>query len=425
MQNVIKTALCIVALCTFVEAKEADVPDVDHLALASMMVYDGKFDKAYAELEVAKNEDKNLDMSKYYTVKSVIAMREQNHALAITELQKAVEATKAKVYKAPEAPKEKRKHLFSVASEPEVKPVSTEPPFDGEKIRHEELQKLYSHLSQESYKAERYLDTIKYLDLQGAAGRDEAAEYMLRADCYWKANDKAAAVDVLSKGAKAFGSDQSLLKQKFYYYTELGLYQEAIVSAKAYMKRAAPNAKEYMALAQMLIAAGQREEAIALLEETKMLFPTEGQVNLLLGHLYMKNGMEFTTAGLFEEASYYEHKYVKEAAEVYRRVGLTPHALYLNSQITDKVEKLKQKIAIYVDREEYENIIGLIDALERYKMLDDDNIRYAVAYAYYMAKDYEEAEKQLKLITDDELFSKATIIRKNIEKCQNDSMECI
>ncbi|MHB0993465.1 MAG: tetratricopeptide repeat protein [Sulfurovum sp.] len=425
MQNVIKTALCIVALCTFVEAKETEVPDVDHLALASMMVYDGKFDKAYAELAEAKNTDKNLDMSKYYTIKSVIAMREQNHALAIDELKKAVEATKAKVYKAPEAPKEKRKHLFSVASEPEVKPVSTEPPFDGEKIRHEELQKLYSHLSQESYKAERYLDTIKYLDLQGAAGRDEAAEYMLRADCYWKANDKAAAVDILSKGAKAFGSDQSLLKQKFYYYTELGLYQEAIVSAKAYMKRAAPNAKEYMALAQMLIAAGQREEAITLLEETKMLFPTEGQVNLLLGHLYMKNGMEFTTAGLFEEASYYEHKYVKEAAEVYRRVGLTPHALYLNSQITDKVEKLKQKIAIYVDREEYENIIGLIDALERYKMLDDDNIRYAVAYAYYMAKDYEEAEKQLKLITDDELFSKATIIRKNIEKCQNDSMECI
>lgn len=425
MQNVLKITVCLVALYTFVGAKEAQVPDVDHLALASMMVYDGKFDKAYAELEEAKNTDKNLDMSKYYTIKSVIAMRQDNHAQAIEELKKAVVATKAKVYKAPEPIKEKRKHLFSLASEPKKVAVSNEPPYDGEKIRRQELQKLYSYLSQESYKAERYLDTIKYLDLQGETGRDEAAEYMLRADCYWKAGNKAAAVDILSKGAQAFGSDQSLLKQKFYYYTELGLYQEAIVSAKAYMKRAAPNAKEYLVLAQMLIAAGQREEAITLLEETKMLFPRDAEVSILLGHLYMKNGMEFTTAALFEQASYYEHKYVKEAAEVHRRVGLTPHALYLNAQITDKVEKLKQKIAIYVDREEYENIIGLIDALERYKMLDDDNIRYAVAYAYYMAKDYEEAEKQLKLITDDELFSKATIIRKNIEKCQNDSMECI
>jgi tetratricopeptide (TPR) repeat protein len=425
MQNVLKTSLLLLTLCTFVEAKKVDVLGVDHLSLASMMVYDGKFDRANAELEEARKTDINLDMSKYYTIKGVIAMRQENHVQAIEALKKAVEATKAKVYKAPQQAKEKRKHLFSLASEPKKVAASNEPPFDGEKIRREELQKLYSHLSQESYKAERYLDTVKYLDLQGAAGRDEAAKYMLRADCYWKSGNKDAAVDILSKGAQAFGQDQSLLKQKFYYFTELGLYQEAIVSAKAYMKRSVPNAKEYMALAQMLLAGGQRDEALKLLEETKMLFPQDAKVAMLLGHLYMKEGMEFTTANLFEQASYYEHAYVKEAAEIHRRVGLTSHALYLNAQIPDNVEKLKQKIAIYVEREEFEKIIGLIDALERYKMLDDDNIRYAVAYAYYMAKDYEEAEKQLKLITDDDLFSKATIIRKNIEKCQNDSMECI
>ena len=248
---------------------------------------------------------------------------------------------------------------------------------------------------------------------------------MLRADCYWKSGNKDAAVASLTKGAEAFPQDQSLLKQKFYYFTELGLYQEAIESAKAYMKRAKPNAKEYMALAQMLLAGGQRGEALKVLEEAKMRFPTNAKVTMLLGHLYMKKGMEYTTANLFEQGSYYEHKYVKEAAELHRRVGLIPHALYLNSQISDKTEKLKQKIAIYVDRQEYEKIIGLIDALKRYKMLDDDRIRYAVAYAYYMAKDYEEAEVQLKKITDNELFSKATIIRKNIEKCQDNSMECI
>lgn len=412
-------------LCTFVGAKDEVVPEIDHLAVASLMTFDGKFDKANAELAEAKKHDKNLDLAKYYTIKSVIAMQKNEHTQAIEALKKAVEATKVKVYKAPEPAKEQREYLFTVASEPKKAPVSTEPVFDGEKIRKEELVKLYTHLSQESYKAENYLDTVKYLDLQGKAGRDDASKYMLRADCYWKANHKDAAVDILNKGAKIFGNDQSLLKQKFYYFTELGLYQEAIESAKDYMKRSAPNAKEYMALAQMLITAGQRDEALALLEETRMLFPGDAQVALLLGHLYMKTGMAFTTAGLFEEASYYDNKYVKEAAEIHRRVGLASHALYLNSQISDNVEKLKQKIAIYVDREEYENIIGLIDALERYKMLDDDNIRYAVAYAYYMAKDYVEAEKQLKLITDDELFSKATIIRKNIEKCQNDAMECI
>jgi len=425
MQNVLKVSLFMLALSTFVEAKNVDVPEVDHLALASMMVYDGKFAKANAELDEAKKYDKDLDMSKYYTIKGVIAMRQEKHSQAIEYLKKAVVATKAKVYKDPAVAKAKREYLFSVGSEPKKVIESKSVAFDGEKIRREQLQKLYSYLSQESYKVKNYLATIKYLDLQGPAGRDQAAEYMLRADCYWKSGNKDAAVGILTKGAQAFPQDQSLLKQKFYYFTELGLYQEAIKSAKAYMERAKPNAKEYMALAQMLLAGGQRDEALKVLEETKMRFPRDAKVNMLLGHLYMKKGMEYTTANLFEQGSYYEGKYVKEAAELYRRVGLIPHALYLNSQISDKVEKLKQKIAIYVDRQEYEKVIGLIDALKRYKMLDDDTIRYAVAYAYYMAKDYEEAEKQLKKITDNELFSKATIIRKNIEKCQDNSMECI
>lgn len=434
MKNILKISLInvniivsiIVSLSAFVEAKQDDIPEVAHLALASMMVYDGKFAKANKELLEAKKQDENLDLSKYYTIKGVIAMRQEKHLQAIDYLKKAVTATKTKVYLSPAEVKEKRKHLFSIGSEPEAQVIDARKvAFDAEKLRKEQLQRLYSNLSQESYKVKNYMDTIKYLDLQGPAGRDQAAEYMLRADCYWKSEKKDSAVGILTEGAKAFPSDQSLLKQKFYYFTELGLYQEAISSAKSYMKRAKPNAKEYMALSQMLLAGGQREEALKVLEETKMLFPANAKVNMLLGHLYMKKGMEFTTANLFEQGSYYEHKYVKEAAELHRRVGLIPHALYLNSQIPDKKEKLKQKIAIYVEREEYEKIIGLIAALKRYKMLDDDNIRYAVAYAYYMAKDYEEAEAQLKKITDNELFSKATIIRKNIEKCQDNSMECI
>ena len=50
-------------IATFIEAKSDDIPVVDHLSLATMMVYDGKFDKASAELLEAKKYDKNLDIS--------------------------------------------------------------------------------------------------------------------------------------------------------------------------------------------------------------------------------------------------------------------------------------------------------------------------------------------------------------------------
>ena len=110
---------------------------------------------------------------------------------------------------------------------------------------------------------------------------------------------------------------------------------------------------------------------------------------------------------------------------MYRRSGDLAHAFYLNSKMTDKAEKTKQQVAIYVGREEFEKIIALKDALDRYGLLNDDAMRYALAYAYYVSRDYESAETHLKKIQDDELFSKATIIRKNIEKCKNNPMECL
>ncbi len=135
--------------------------------------------------------------------------------------------------------------------------------------------------------------------------------------------------------------------------------------------------------------------------------------------------MPHVTADLFEKGSFYDSTYLKEAAEMYRRNGELAHALYLNSMMTDKEEKTKQKVAIFISRGEFEKVIGLKDALDRYGLLTNDNMRYALAYAYYVVKDYENAEMHLKKIDDDELFSKATVIRKNIEKCKSNSLECI
>ena len=213
--------------------------------------------------------------------------------------------------------------------------------------------------------------------------------------------------------------------QKFYYYADLKLYQTAIDTAKLYMKKAGSEVDEYIALAQMLIAGNQTDNAIVFLEETKMKFPKAPKVSMLLGHMYLKKGMQHISADLFEESSFYDKQYLKDAVEMHRRSGNNLHALYLNSQNIDKVEKLKQKIAIYINAEEFRKVIGLKKALERYKMLDDDNLRYALAYSYYVAGDYNSAEFHLKKINDNELFNKATVIRKNIEKCKNDTMECI
>jgi len=395
---------------------------VDHLALATLMIYDAKYDKAEEELKLVNKNSKKFDRANYYTVVGVLNSKQSQTEKAIDAYKKAIKATKTKKFVAPKI-LTKEKYLFTIGTtDKEKKKI---PAFDPEKKRQEKVSQLYMYLTQEYYKLKDYKNTVESLENAGEIGRSRAGLYTLRAECYYKQGLHSETFKALNKGIKKFPEDSKLLKQKFYYFADLKLYQAAIDASKVYMEKVGVSATEYIALAQMLIGANELNSAIKLLEESKLKFPREPKIGILLGHMYLKKDMKNATAQLFEESSYYDKKYLKDAVEMNRRAGNNLHALYLNTQNIDKVEKLKQKIAIYLNAGEYRKIIGLQKALERYKMLDDDNLRYALAYSYYMSDDFKSAELHLKYISDNELFSKATVIRKNIEKCTNNPMECL
>lgn len=407
------------------QAKEEDTPTLDHMSLATMMIFDGKYDKAQKELDAVDQSSPDFDAAKYHTMVGVLAVKKEDYQGSIAAFNQAIEATKVKKYKAPPKVKAHKEYLFSVFSDKKEEPKKIEePPFDAEKVRQEALDKLHIHLSKSYYKLKEYAKTIEALDNAGKLGQEKAALFTLRADCYWKLKEYNGALEALSKGHELFPDDATLLKQKFYYFADLKLYKAAIDASKAYMNMGKASPKEYLALAQILMSGEQLDLAIKTLEEAKLIFPDDAKLSMVLGHAYLKRDMIYVTAQLFERASYYDNNYTKEASEMYRRANDLPHALYLNAQITDKKEKLKQKVAILVEREEFEKVIGLEDGLNRYAMLSDDNLRYALAYAYYMVKDYDNAEKHFKKINDNDLFSKATLICKNIEKCKKNSLEC-
>ncbi len=419
MKNFIQL-LILISLSASLCAEDAKT-EVDHIAVATLLIYDGKFEKAKDELALVDKKSDNFDAAKFYTVKGVLASKQDDHKRAIKNYKNAIEATKVKTFEAPKT-FSKEKYLFSIGSS-EKKDKALE--FDGEKVKKEKLEKLYMYLSQSYFKIKDYKNTAKSLDLAGDKGRERASLFTLRAECYWKVKQYSDAIDALNRGSKLFPENSTLQKQKFYYFADLGLYQAAIKSAKRYMKKTDADANEYITLAQLLIEAKQIDEAIKILEITKAKFEDSAKAKILLGHVYLKKEMKHTTAYMFKTAAYKDTIYLKDAVEMHRRIKDYPHAIYLNSQISDKVEMLKQKLALHIDRGEFAKVIGLLDALERYNMLKDDNIRYALAYSYYMSKEYDKAEQNLKKIRDDQLFKKATIIRTNIEKCRNDAMECI
>jgi predicted Zn-dependent protease len=233
------------------------------------------------------------------------------------------------------------------------------------------------------------------------------------------------AIQALNRGMELFPDDPSLLKVKSNYLAHLGLYRAAIESEEERMALIEADESDYVMLSQLFIESKQINEAIEVLETAMVKFPMSAKVRILLGHSYMEKDMDHTTAHLFKLGAYLDPKYLSDAVEMHRRVKDYPHAIFLNAQMTDKTENLKQKVAIYLDREEFEKIIGLRDGLERYNLLEDDNMRYAFAYANYMAKDYDEAEVHLKMITDPEIYNKGLKILNNIEQCRDNSLECL
>ena len=423
MKTFLSIILIFVMLAVPVYGQDAEESaEIDHLALANLMVYDGRLDKAEAELSKVDKTRETFDAAKYYTIRGVLASKKENYEKAIENYLMALDATKAKTFEAPRVEK-KKKYLFSLGKGEAVKDEPA-PEFDAEKVKKEKLEKLHMQLSQAYYQLKDYTNTVKHLDLAGDRGKERAALFAIRAECYWKTEKPDDAIHALNRGLDLFAEDAMLLKQKYHYFAELGLYQAAIKNAKKYMTVIDAEANEYILLAQLLIEADQPDEAAKILELARGKFPGNGKIDMLLGHIYMEKDMNFTAARLFKEAAYDDKKYLKDAVEMYRRIKDFSYAIYLNTQMSDQVEKLKQKVAIYLDRGEFEKVIGLKDGLERYNLLDDDKLRYALAYSYYMAKDYPKAEMHVKKIQDNDLFAKGTVILKNIEKCRENSTEC-
>ncbi|MBU0483153.1 MAG: tetratricopeptide repeat protein [Proteobacteria bacterium] len=425
MKTVIISFMICAALGSSLYAQTSTPEDqMDHLALATLMIHDGSYDKASYELARVDPDEPRFDGARYNTLKGVIAAKTGHYRQAIDHYTKAVEATRIKDFSPPKIERE-RQYLFSIGqSDKPAKEAAIPSGFNPEAVRREKLEKLFLSLAQAYYRVEDYARAAEALDLAGSRGRERAELFSLRADCYWKLQDYHRAIRALNRGIELFPANSSLLKGKYTYYSELNLYNAAGEFAKKYLATIEPEANDYLNLAHLYNLAERLDEAIALLEQVRWVFPDNAKIPMLLGRFYMKSNMDHAAAALFRSAAEIDSKYLSDAVEMLRRIKSYPQAIYLNSQLSDTAEKLKLKVAIHLDRGEFEKVIGLGDSLERYSMLDDDNMRYAFAYASYMAKDYDGAEEQISRINDRELYMKGMVLRNNIEKCRKESTEC-
>ena len=91
----------------------------------------------------------------------------------------------------------------------------------------------------------------------------------------------------------------------------------------------------------------------------------------------------------------------------------------------DQSAKLKQRLAILLELRRFEQAAAMDEDLLRVGLLEDEDIRYALAYAVFKTGDFAAAEKQLQKLSRPDLFRKAAELRRAMQDCSEEPWLCL
>jgi tetratricopeptide (TPR) repeat protein len=381
-RKIITALLTLSLLVTAPAVANEDDTEVDYLALASLMLRDGNLDRAISALDQVDTAAEDLNLVRYHTLRGMTHMRRQELEPAREAFGNAVNAGEAEAV-------------------------------------------VYVYLAQVNYQLEDYAGAIEALDSAGEAVARIPSIYHMRAQSHWLLGDKTMAIAVLDQASAIFPEDPSFQRRKVFYLVDIGLYKEAVVQGKAYLERSQGKVEDYIALGNALRASGELDEAAVFLEQAQLIFPGSPDVRKVLAHVYIERGELSAAADVLYNAALLQPELLPEAAELYRRSGQTFRAMNLNSQIINQEEKLRQRLALYLEMGSYEQAAAMEIPLRRVGLLAEEDLRYAVAYSLFKTGAFEEAESHLAQLNRPDLFRKAAELRRAIQDCAEDSWKCL
>ncbi len=354
---------------------------VDHVALASRLYQDGHFDRARSVLSSVDTKTLGDQAADFHTLQALLALKDGQHQVALDALHGALGAGKTD-------------------------------------------RMIYVYFAQAYWGLENWKMVVQSVKNAGASADTIPELHVMKSQALWRMDRKSDALDALVEGAKLFPENLDFERQQVFILLELGLNQEAIERANAYISRTQPLATDYLALGQGLRRNGQHEQAIHYLETARLLFPEDLEVIGQLSRAWSDAGKPLVAADLLQRAADSEPRFILEAAELYRRAGAYERALFMNAQVDDQAAKFRQRIGIMVDMEQFEDVAALHGRAARLGLLEDDAVRYAMAFSLFKTSDYARCETLLKGIKDPQLFKAATQLRAAIAHCEADPSAC-
>ena len=372
--------LALLATANPLPAQEDD--EVDYLALASLMLRDGNLDRAITALDQVDLAAGDINLVRYYTLRGMTHMRRNELEPAREALQQATQSGEAEAV-------------------------------------------VFVYLAQVNYKLEDYAGTIAALDRAGASVERIPSVYHMRAQCHWLMGEKTMAIATLDQASQVFPEDYSFQRRKVFYLVDIGLYKEAVVQGKQYLEKSEGKLEDHIAIGNALRASGELDEAAVFLEQAQLVFPESPEVKKVLAHVYIERGEMSSAADLLYKAALLDPTLMGEAAELYRRSGQTFRAMNLNGQLLDQEEKLRQRLALYLEMGNYEQAAAMEIPLRRVGLLAEEDLRYAIAYSHFKTGDFGAAEEHLAVLNRPDLFRKAAELRRAIQDCAEESWKCL
>lgn len=369
--------LLLPCICAAQDATE----EVDYLALAGMLIRDDHLDRARVALSQVDSDDPNLDRVRYFTLLGIVHLRSGAFEQAYESLG------------------------LATAAGP-----------------HDAL--LYLYRAQAAYGCTRFSEALAELDKAKGAGIDTAGFHLLRAQTFRALNDSGRAWRAVEDGLLKYADDVNLLRLRVALLMESGLYQQALTYTGLLLTGEAERLDDVLTVAESLIRANQPEQAVTLLEAACLRHPDNLDLRVALAHAWQANSLPRAAATLFAEVARHRPEFAFEAAELYRRAGMPLTALYWNALVDDQKRKIRQRLGLLLQNEHYEMAAAMETRLSRLGLLEDEDIRYALAYALFKIRDYDRAEQHLKHLTRQDLFTNANSLRAAIETCRAEAWEC-
>jgi len=264
------------------------------------------------------------------------------------------------------------------------------------------------HRGRALYQLERHADCLKAFELSNGLWKDADADAIAMSHCARKSGKAQQALTVLTQREKREPS-QAISREVISWLLELRLSLQAY--DYFFQRQTKWDANMALAVAEMFLNHGYSPEALELVEIARLKDLGNLDVNLSAAQMYFQRGHIRATAEAFERAARVDAKYRYHVAEIHRQMSQFQAAIYFGQTIADMKERLKNRLALYVDRGQF-TLIGSMEGLVgRSPLREDDETRYALAYSLSRQGQTESPLRYLRDIQRPELLEKATRLR--------------